>query len=85
MPCKVGGISTVVFNGFSCLCQRRCDRCLHQIVSFRAPRTFDLAPSGHLPNLSRTAAQKAAEYTIVVHCSWTGLCIVIAAQPSPDG
>jgi hypothetical protein len=81
MPCKVGGISTVVFDGFSCLCQRRCDRCLHQIVSFRAPRTFDLAPSGHLPNLSRTAAQKAALITIPL----TGWCMVIAAQPSPDG
>jgi hypothetical protein len=41
----------------------------------------DLAAVGHLPNLSRTAAQKAALITIPL----TGWCIVIAAQPSPDG
>jgi hypothetical protein len=41
----------------------------------------DLAAVGHLPNLSRTAAQKAALITIPL----TGLCSVIAAQPSPDG
>jgi hypothetical protein len=31
----------------------------------------NLMAVGHLPNLPRTAAQKAALITIAVHCSWT--------------
>jgi hypothetical protein len=76
MPCKVGGISHLSLNASSTV---------RSAIVSSGTGTFDLAPSGHLPNLPRTAAQKAAEYTILVHCFWTGLCIVIAAQPSPDG